>query len=190
MKKIFVFEKEKIIEFFVVFAIICIAAVLRILPHLPNFTPIAAMALLGGMYLRGKYSFIIPIGAMLISDYFIGFYDWKLMASVYVGFLLIMFLGFIIKNNRKVTSVIGAGILGSLVFFLITNFSFWYFMPFYEHSISGLAQAYIMGIPFLKNSILGDLFYVIMFVGAYELASVLIKKRAADSCCQYQKINS
>jgi len=189
MKKIFIFKKESAIRFLIIFIIICLAAVLRLLPHPPNFTPITALALFSGLHLKRKYFFIIPLGTMLISDYFLGFYDWKLMASVYIGFLIVGILGFIIKKNKKASLVVGAGILGSLAFFLITNFSFWYFMPFYEKSLFGLAQTYIMGIPFLKNAILGDLFYVVTFLGAYELVNVLTKRRFVTSRSHRQKIS-
>jgi hypothetical protein len=52
-------------------------------------------------------------------------------------------------------------------------------MPFYEKSVSGLAQAYIMGIPFLKNALLGDIFYVLTFFGVYELVAIWVKRKFA-----------
>src|SRR3989344_3148844 len=44
-------------------------ALSRLLPHMPNFAPITAMALFGAVYLTGRYAFILPLVAMLISDY-------------------------------------------------------------------------------------------------------------------------
>ncbi len=55
-------------------ALVVLGAALRFAPHLPNFAPIAAIALFGGVYLNKKYALIVPIAAMLISDYFIGFF--------------------------------------------------------------------------------------------------------------------
>ena len=51
------------------------AAVSRILPHPPNVAPITALALFSAVYLEKRYAFIIPIAAMLLSDYIIGFYS-------------------------------------------------------------------------------------------------------------------
>ena len=45
-----------------VIALILFTSFTRIIPHMPNFTPIGAMALFGGAYLSNKYYAIAPIG--------------------------------------------------------------------------------------------------------------------------------
>jgi len=154
------------------------AVVLRLVPHLPNFAPIAAMALFGGTYFNKKYALIIPIAAMLVSDYFLGFYNPWIMISVYGSFVLIGIIGLWIKKHKNLPNIIGASLIGSIIFFLVTNFAVWA-VPhsFYPHNLQGLLQSYIMGLPFFKNTLAGDLFYVGAMFGLYELVLRLTIKR-------------
>lgn len=142
--------------FFVVAAII-----LRLIPHVANFAPIAALALFGGVYLNKKYALIIPLVAMLISDAIIGFYNPLIMLSVYGSFTIIALLGLWLKRNKNILNVISVTLAGSTIFYLITNFAVWV-VPhsFYSKNLQGLILCYTMGLPFFKNTFLGDLFYV------------------------------
>ena len=144
--------------------------ILRILPHLPNFAPIAAMALFGGVYLNKKYALLIPLIAIFLGDIFIGFYDPWIMFSVYGSFALIGLLGLWLKKHKSLSNIIGASLFSSILFFLITNFAVWA-VPhsFYPHSLQGLMQSYIMGLPFFRNTLMGDFFYVGAMFGLYEL---------------------
>jgi len=167
---------KKIIPFLAIVFIV-VGAVLRFAPHLPNFTPIAAIALFGGVYLNKKYALIVPIVAMLISDLFIGFYDIKLMAGVYLSFILVGLIGLLVKKHKNLATIVGGTILGSVAFFVITNFAVWAFYNWYPHTLSGLSQCFAMAIPFFKNTLMSDLFYVAILFGAYEMIMVWIKKR-------------
>jgi hypothetical protein len=152
-------------------------AALRFAPHLPNFAPIAAMALFGGVYLNKKYALVLPLTAMLVSDYFIGFYDIKLMMGVYLSFILVGLIGLLVKNKKSPLTVMGGSILGSVLFFLITNFSVWIFYSWYPHTMSGLIQCFASAIPFFRNTLLGDLFYVTVLFGIYELIVVWARRK-------------
>jgi len=160
---------------------ILFGAALRFAPHLPNFTPIAAMALFGGVYLNKKYAIILPLATMLISDYFIGFYDLKLMLGVYLGFAIIGVIGLLVRKNKNIFTVIGGTIFGSVVFFIITNFFVWAFYNWYAHTPSGLIRCFVMAVPFFRNTLLGDLFYVGVLFGAYELIALWLKRRGLAS---------
>lgn len=172
-------KKGKILEFSIAVILIIIGIVFRFLPHPPNFTPIAAIALFGGVYFSRKLAFILPMAAMVISDIFIGFYEPKLMASVYGSFLLCVVLGFWLKKNKKWYTVLGGSISASIIFFVITNFAVWAFTFWYPHNFSGLIQCYLMALPFFKNTLLGDLSYVIILFGTYELAEAWVRKKFA-----------
>ncbi|MDE2026737.1 MAG: hypothetical protein KGJ07_09700, partial [Patescibacteria group bacterium] len=74
---------------------ILIDAVFRLIPHVPNFAPITAMALFGGVYLNKKYALMVPLIAMLISDIFLGFH--ATMPFVYASFLIIGLIGLWLK---------------------------------------------------------------------------------------------
>jgi len=159
--------------------LISLALISRLMPHPWNFTPIGAIALFSGFYFGKRYAFALPILAMLSSDIFLGFYSWKLMILVYGSLLLYVALGFWLKKHKKWYTVLGSSLLCSVLFFLITNFAVWAFTPWYPKIFSGLIQCYIMAIPFFRNTLLGDLFYVTTFFGAYEIAKVLVRKRFA-----------
>ena len=166
--------KNKIIIFII---LVSSGVILRFLPHPWNFAPIAAIALFSGVYLGKKYAIAAPILAMLVSDIFLGFYEWKLMLAVYVCFALIGLIGVLIRKHKSVQTVIGGSLLASILFFLITNFAVWQFAFWYPKTLSGLIQNYILALPFFRNTLLGDLFYTGFFFGAYEMAKAWIRKR-------------
>lgn len=163
-------------KFIIALFFILVGVSLRLIPHAPNFTPIATIALFAGVYFSKKIALLLPVLAMLISDLFIGFYDFKLMAAVYGSFILCTIMGFWLKKHKKWNTIAGAALLSSAFFFVITNFAVWAFSSWYAKSFSGLIQCYIMALPFLKNTLLGDLFYTAVFFGAYELAIALVGK--------------
>lgn len=156
----------------------------RFLPHLPNFTPIGALALFVGVYLAGKskWALMLPLGVMFLSDLFIGFYDFKLMAVVYGSFLFYVFSGFLVRNTKNVGIIALATLAGSFLFYLTTNFAVWAFSSWYPHTISGLFFSYTLALPFFKYTLLGDLFFTGIFFGAYELvATFLLRKERMQS---------
>ncbi len=155
---------------FVISAIV-IAAFMRLIPHWPNFTPVAAIALFGGAYLNRKaLAFLIPVAAMLISDLFLGFHS--AMLAVYAALIITVFIGLRLGKNVKAGYVGIASLSSSVIFFLITNFASWMMgaMP-YSRDFSGLMQAYVAGIPFFNNGVLGDLFYSTILFGGFYLVS-------------------
>ncbi|MCK4781642.1 hypothetical protein KAS79_01810 [Candidatus Parcubacteria bacterium] len=188
MKKITIYQKQKILELSVALILILIGAGLRLLPHPPNFTPILAIALFGGVYLSRKTAFILPLAAMVISDIFIGYYQFSLMIFVYISFLLCVALGFWLKKHKKWQAVLGGSILSALIFFFLTNFAVWIFTPWYAKTISGLTQCYLMALPFFKNTLLGSFFYSTVLFGAYELAKILVRKKITSIISPGQKL--
>lgn len=158
------------------FIIILFAVILRLVPHAPNFAPISAMALFGGVYLNKKYALIVPLTAMFLSDIFLGFHN--TMVFVYGSFVLTGLIGLWLRNHKNFKNVIAGAFLSSIMFFLITNFGVWLGGKLYPPNLSGLIESYIMGIPFFRNTILGDLFYTGLFFGSYELMLKFFKKYA------------
>ena len=154
-----------------------VSVLLRLLPHLPNFAPIGALALFVGLYAQRKSWLLAPIAAMILSDVIIGFDDWKITAVIYGSFLVYAVLGIIVKNNKSFGTVVGGTFAGALFFYLSTNFAVWAFSGMYPHTLQGLILCYEMALPFFRNTLMGDLFYVGAFVGAYELAFRLLASR-------------
>lgn len=149
-------------------SIIGVLAIFRLLPHWPNVSPVAAMALFGGAYFVDKrVAFIVPFLALFLSDLFLGMHN--TMIFVYVGFAITVAIGFALKNRVTMTNTLFAAVAASVVFFLLTNFGSWLMSGLYVKSASGLMQAYAAGIPFFQNSLLGNLVYAAIIFGGYSL---------------------
>ena len=173
-------------RFFVALSVIVIAALLRLLPHWPNLTPIAAMALFAGTYIDKKhYAFAIPLAAMFVSDIIIGLH--ANILAVYVGFAITVLIGMAIRKRVNVGSVILASLASAVIFFLITNFSSWlvdrlYPHPMYPQTFAGLLDCYAMGLAFFRdtsqgisfflNDVIGTMFYSAVFYGAFYLTEM------------------
>ena len=140
-----------------------IAAFSRLIPHPPNFTPLTAIALFGGIYLSNKtLSYLLPIIIMLLSDIFLGFSSISLF--VYFSFIIISYIG--IKSKKP--SILNI-VLSSIVFFIVSNFGVW--ILGYPKTWGGFIKCYTVAIPFFRNSLAGDLFYSGLMILSYNLSS-------------------
>jgi uncharacterized membrane protein len=169
------------VNFLIAVVLILFAAFSRLIPHPMNFAPIAAIALFSGVYLDRKYAFIIPLIALVLSDIFLGFYAY--IYWVYGSFLLVALIGLWLRSRteksnggKKAAYIFGTTLAASIVFFLVTNFGVWTSGMYYEMNFNGLVQCYTMAIPFFRNSLGGDLFYVTAMFGIYELAARFVTR--------------
>jgi len=168
------------IRFIVLIGLVIITAMTRLLPHPSNFAPIGAIALFGAAYFRKPIlGLIITFLAIWFSDlllnnlvytaYYDGF-QWFSMYWVYIGFAAIFGLGYLALKKLSISKLILTSIGGSILFFLVTNFGAWQLSPaLYPQNFAGLISAYAAGIPFFWNSMIGDLFYVALLFGSFEL---------------------
>ena len=154
-------------------AIIIFAAFTRLMPHPPNFTPIIAMGLFGGAYLKDKrWALMLPVIAMLISDLFLGFHG--TMIWVYGSLIIITAMGFLLNSGVTLKNGAIATIGGSLLFFVVTNFGVWTFGSFYPKTVEGLISCYSAGIPFFGNTLASSVFYSgLMFFGYEQIRKYL-----------------
>ncbi len=167
--------------FLILTGMIFIAAFVRLIPHPPNFAPVAAMALFGGAYFTKRWvAFLIPLAAMLITDLILGFHS--AMWAVYLCFVLIVGIGMLMIKQKKVSNIFLASVSASVLFFVVTNFAVWAAGLYYPKDLSGLAASYTAAIPFFHYTLLGDLFFVTLMFGSYELVKMkypnLIKIKA------------
>jgi hypothetical protein len=153
---------------FVVMALIATAALSRLLPHPPNATPIAAMALFGGAYLTDRrLAWLIPLAAMLLSDLVLGLHP--LLPVVYGAFALTVLLGRWLRGRLTPPRVAAATVASSVLFFVVTNFAVWAWGGLYPKTPAGLAAAYVAAIPFFRNTLVGDAVYTVVLFGGYVL---------------------
>ena len=153
--------------------IIISGALLRLLPHWPNFTPINGLALFSGAKVKGKMAFFFPLLTMLVSDLFLGMHI--MIPFVYGSFMIAVLLGRQLKS-KSVTLLPIYSLLSSCLFFLITNFGVWVATDMYPKTVNGLFDCYLMGLPFFRNTVLGDLFYSFVFFFGYSLIAQVIQK--------------
>ncbi|MEI8151847.1 MAG: DUF6580 family putative transport protein [Hyphomicrobiales bacterium] len=152
----------------------------RTLLHVPNVSPVAASALFAGMMLRRRgLALVVPPAAMLIGDAIGGFYDWRVMAVVYAALTLPAVAGILARRHHAPRVVVPVMLAGSLVFFAATNFAVWAFSGMYSADMAGLMQCYAAGLPFLKYTIAGDLFWVAVLFGGAFLVQRLTAQRSA-----------
>lgn len=164
----------------IVLAIGLIAAsvFVRVLEIIPNVAPIGAVALFSGVYFKKRWAYAVPIVAMLISDPIIGYYDVRVMATVYGSFILAVLIGRVVQKKKNALSVMLGSLSGSVLFYLTTNFAVWAISTWYPRSLGGLILSYTMGLPFFRNTLLSDLFFSAALFGAYEFVAFLAKRRA------------
>lgn len=148
----------------------------RLIPHIPNFAPITATALFGGMYLNKKFALIVPIFIMIISDFLLSPKNMLHSTTLFVwgSFLISSLIGLWLRSHKKPLYIIVGIFSASLQFFLITNFGVWATTNMYPHTLEGLIECYVMGIPFYRNTLMGDLFYTGLFITLYTQVKVLV----------------
>jgi hypothetical protein len=160
---------------------LAIAALTRIVPHPPNFAPIAAMALFGAMRFQRAWSALLfPVVAMLVSDvaievaYRTGYsQSWGIHQGMWVIYVLMMLiggLGLLFKDNRaKPGRIIGLSLASSVLFFTLSNLAVWFLSTMYEKSLPGLLACYTAAVPFFQWTVLGDLTYSGILFGSWAL---------------------
>ncbi len=154
-------------------AAIFAAAAMRLAPHPPNVSPIAAMALFGGAYMpRRAMAFVAPFAALLLSDLVLGFYAG--MDFVYFSFGLTVLIGWVIASRKTPLTVAAAALTSSILFFILTNFGMWMFSGIYPRTGEGLVACYVAAIPFFQNTVVGDLFYTALLFGGFAVAEWLL----------------
>lgn len=145
-------------------AAILIAALSRLLPHPPNFSPVMAMALFSGAVLMDRrLALIAPLAAMLLADLVLGFHS--TMVFVYLAMVLVVMAGRMLGDKRGVLTLVGAGFGGALLFFVITNAGVWWVQGMYPRDFSGLLACYTAALPFFHNTLMATLLYGAMLFG-------------------------
>jgi hypothetical protein len=147
--------------------------VARVAPHAPNVTPIAASAVFAGMVLRSRaLALAVPISALLLSDLVVGSYDWRIMGVVYAALALPALLARWARA-RPVVVLAPLVLSSSLLFFATTNFAVWAFSGMYADDLRGLVHCYVAALPFLWNTVAGDVLWTALLFGTWWSAKFL-----------------
>jgi hypothetical protein len=145
---------------------------------LSNFAPLAAIALCGAVYFPPKLKFSVPLGALFVSDLILNYHYGASLFDLhvigrYLALVLVGCIGLLLQNRASLKTMLPASILGSTIFYFITNVVSWVSDPAYMKNFAGLIQALTVGLPqysatptwmFFRNSLLSDLFFTLLFV--------------------------
>lgn len=161
-----------------------------------NFSAAYAIAFCAGLYLPKRLAWWIPLVVLLATDVVMNLFFYHVdafhisMLGNYVAFAAIIWLGTKFSAKESWLKLLGGGVLGAIVFYLVTNFAAWLQLPEYPKTLAGLIQALTVGTPgwphtweFFRNTLLSGGLFAGLFVGAMKLeeSAESKKEEAAES---------
>lgn len=171
-------SKNRITDFATMILIVGVACT-RLLPHWPNFTPVLAIALCGGLLYGDRRAYLVPLVAMIISDLAMGIAfgaEYALHTTqlyVYGSVLATTVLGRALSTRSTTSAVLLGGTLSGIGFFVVTNGAVWLHGTMYPHTFEGLMACYGAGLAFYRdggNFLLNGIVSTWVFSGAILLA--------------------
>jgi hypothetical protein len=159
---------------------------------LSNFAPLAAIALCSAAYFPKKYKFAVPLVTLFISDAVINFrygaplLDPQILCR-YLALALVGWIGLLLQHRASLKTLLPASIVGSTIFYAITNTFSWLSDPGYAKNFGGLIQALTVGLReysatpswmFFRNSLLSDLIFTLLFIVCVNLGRSTERSRA------------
>lgn len=149
-------------------AVLILAAFWRIVPHPDNMTPVMAVALFAGVWLKQPLlRLLVPVSTLLLSDLVIGFHN--TMLFVYIAMLVPVLIGPLLRG-RSISFYAGASVLNALIFFVVTNIGVWLVSGMYSHNLAGLLNCFTLALPFLWKTMAGDLFFTVVLFALFSQA--------------------
>jgi len=182
-------------KFWLPLAFILVFALSRIPGMLPqNFSAAYALMFCAGVYFVGRIAWWLPLTVVLLTDVALNFY-WQAKGNPvwdpailryqlinYVAYGVLIWLGRRFKPKSSFFSLLGGGMLGALLFYLVTNTASWLFNPFhnpeYTRDLAGWLIALTKGTggwpqtwEFFRNTLLSGGLFTGLFVGAMKLTA-------------------
>lgn len=152
----------------IAYILIIFGLLMRLIPHVPNIAPIAAIAIFSGAILDKKIVPWVPLAIMVVSDLIMGmhnmvFYTWG-------SFIVIGYFGMRLKDKLTVLNIFSASLISAVFFFIVTNLGVWITSGMYPHTFQGFINCYFMALPFFRNTLIGNVVFSFFLFGSYELA--------------------
>ncbi len=179
-------------DLFLALTCIIIGFAYRLIPgHPSNITPVAAMALIGGMYIsRRTLAFVAPILALYLGDLVLnntilrsffpdhsGLVLWSdYMAFNILAMIATVIIGIVLSKSNALSKILGGGITSSVAFFVITNMGAWLTTIIYPKTLTGLLACFTAGIPFFQNTLLSNFLFITLFVTTIEIVRKYVTK--------------
>jgi NADH:ubiquinone oxidoreductase subunit 6 (subunit J) len=184
--------KNNKLHIFLAISLIVASVISRIVcnqMHWANMAPLAAVGLFSGAVISNKrYAFLLPVLGQLLADIYFqfftatpGFYDISQL-FVYAGLVMATLIGTqmgkpqAFKIKPQAFKILGFSVLGSVAFFMLSNFGVWCSIEFgtkdlygYGKGWQGLNTTFVKAVPFFRSSLLADLYGSIALFGLYFL---------------------
>lgn len=143
--------------------------VARLLPHAPGFLPVAASGLFAARVLGTPVlALLVPVLGMILSDLALPGEDWRIQAVGFAAIAIPALAGMATRRWHGIVPVVATMVPCSVLFFLMSNGAVWAFSGMYPLTWQGLVQCYVVALPFLDKTVLGDLFWIaVLFGGAW-----------------------
>jgi len=152
--------------------LVVVAVISRFIPHIANFTPILAIALFGGVYLKKKYALLLPLALMMFTDLFLGVHN--TIIFTWGTIIIIAGLGMLLRQKKSPLNITLSAFSSAVLFFIITNFGVW-LMGWYPRTLEGLITCYTLAIPFFRTTMASTLVFSFVLFGAYEAVTRKVK---------------
>jgi hypothetical protein len=177
-----------------------LAAIMRLVRWVPNFAPLGGLAIFGGARLRLWQAISVQLGLLLVTDGLLALiygphYLYASMPFVYGSFLIYVLIGRAIRSAKSPLWIGVASLIGSVQFFLISNFGEWIMhgVPAGSKTVlewgqyyltpAGLFECYTQALPFFRTTLLSDLLFTAAFFG---LHAVLTRTQATRQAVPVQ----
>lgn len=177
-------------------ALMVVFALSRIPGVLPqNFSAAYAIAFCGGLYFARSMAWWLPMGTLIVTDILLNVFYYH--ASVFSGYMLIKTLAFVgivalgrlFKPQMSWLKLTCGGLLGAILFYLVTNTASWINDPGYAKTIAGWIQALTVGRPdwhpttleFFRNTLLSGGIFTALFVGSMKLTAESPEEKEAGA---------
>ncbi len=139
----------------------------------PNVELVMTASVLAAMYLGRNWGIGVALISLAISDLVLG--NTLIMFFTWSGFAVIALGGRLIKRRPVIAGIYG--LAGALWFYFYTNFGVWLIGGLYPRTLAGLAQSYIMGLPFLRLHAVTSVLFLSLSVSLIEILLALKAKR-------------
>lgn len=170
----------------IVFALTRIPGVLP-----PGFSAAYALIFCAGVYFAGSMAWWLPLSVMLATDIGLNVFIYHTAPlNGYTFFSLLLYaaiiaLGRWFKPKMSWLTLVGGGLLGALLFYLLTNTLSWLGEPAYAKTLAGWIQALTTGLPgfpptweFFRNTLLSGGLFTGLFVGAMKCLEAMEEAKA------------
>ncbi len=170
--------------------LVLVAVMSRLLIHPWNMTATGAAALFAGAAFGVSWvAFLLPLVGIFAADLVLNNLvyanspgvTWTYPGAIYTyaGYLVVVLMGALLLRKPNFVKVAGISVLASIVFFLVSNFGVWatsdqYPVQMYPKTWEGLMTSFAMGLPFARNTLIGDLVFAEVFFGIYAWAQMRV----------------